>query len=612
MTLAATGLTVSATIGGRRVDVLRDIDFAVGAGKVLGLVGESGAGKSMIGRILSQTLPEGFTVSAGALSFGGVDLVQQSPAQLRSLLGDRITFIPQEPLSALNPLQTIAAQFGEHLGRLGIAARDRRGKMLTALVEVRLEAPERLLERYPFQLSGGMCQRVLIAMAFAGNPTLVIADEPTTALDVSTQATIAGIIRRMQYEHGTSLLFITHDLRLAARVADEILVLYAGEVVERGPARRILEAPRHPYARALKAANPPLKGPLVRLATLPDQMPSVATLPDLKGCRFAPRCPSRNAACETSQPKLREFEVGHVVRCAPACEADVQAAPADARTPSPTPAGAPILDLQAVAKHYAGPRNWLGKRAAATVAVARVDLSVRAGEFVGVVGESGSGKSTVARLIMGLERPTSGRITLDGRDVTAADTSARLIRLDALQMVFQDPQSALNPRRRIERIVTQALEAKRNTGGGNAERHQRARTLLAETGLPPDLLDRYPAQLSGGQKQRVNIARALCVTPRLLVADEIVSGLDVSVQAQILNLLLDLRQARGIGMVFISHDLTVVRYLCSRVIVMHRGEVVESGETEAVFAAPQHAYTQKLLAAVPPDDLDTPWPPENL
>ena len=611
MTLEAKGLTVSATLGGRTVDVLRDLNFTVGPGKVLGLVGESGAGKSMVGRILSQTLPAGFAVTAGSLDFDGHDLVRQSPAALRALLGDRIAFIPQEPLSALNPLQTVGTQFGEHLARLGVAHRERRARILAALAEVRLDAPDRLLERYPFQLSGGMCQRVLIAMAFAGRPALVIADEPTTALDVATQATIAGIVRRMQREHGTSLVFITHDLRLAARVADEILVLYAGDAVECGPARTILEAPRHPYTRALSAANPPLKGPWVRLPTLPDQMPGIAALPDLKGCRFAPRCPTSNALCAGSLPPLREIAPGHTVRCVPACESTAAVAAPAPRAAMSFQSGAPILDVRAVSKTYPGRRDWLGRREAVNVAVACVDVAVRPAEFVGVVGESGSGKSTLARLIMGLERPTSGQIELDGHNVTRADPAARLIRLDALQMVFQDPQSALNPRRPVERIVTQALEARRRPTTSNAERYSRARALLTETGLPSELIDRYPAQLSGGQKQRVNIARALCVTPRLLVADEIVSGLDVSVQAQILNLLLDLRESRGIAMIFISHDLTVVRYLCSRLIVMYQGAVVESGATETIFATPAHPYTQRLLAAVPPDDLNTPWPPEQ-
>ncbi len=407
------------------------------------------------------------------------------------------------------------------------------------------------------------------------------------------------------------MLFITHDLRLAAHVCDEIAVLYAGEIVERGPARVVSRAPLHPYTRALQAANPPLAGTPLRLMTLPDQMPGLEALGRLTGCRFAPRCPTADAACKAAPPALREVSPGHHVRCAPACSAGAStAAPPPREEPTPT-AAEPVLVVESAAKHYPGRRDWLGRRGPGVDAVRGASLSVRPGEFVGIVGESGSGKSTLARLIMGLETPTTGRILVDGQDVSAAGADSRRIRLGALQMVFQDPQSALNPRRPLERLVTQAMERKGATATA-AEQRDRAKALLKEVGLPPELIDRYPAQLSGGQKQRVNIARALCVTPRLIVADEIVSGLDVSVQAQILNLLLDLRAERGVGLVFISHDLAVVRYLCSRLLVMRGGEVVEEGATEAVFRAPQHPYTRALMAAAPPEDLDRPWPGRSM
>jgi len=610
--IAARGLTVTYGRGAAAAEVLRDLSFTVAPGRVLGLVGESGAGKSMVGRAIAGNLPPAFAVTAGSLAFGDEDLLRITPARRQALLGDRICFIPQEPQTALNPLMTVAAQFGEHLARLGVPKPERPRRIIAALQAVRLHAPAALLDRYPFQLSGGMCQRVLIAMAFASKPALIIADEPTTALDVSTQVHVVALIRALQADHGTALLFITHDLRLAAQVCDEILVLYAGELAERGPARAVMGAPRHPYTQSLRASNPTLTGPLRRLVSLPDQMPSLSSLRDIPGCRFAPRCPVADPACAAAPPGLLELGQGHAVRCSPGCLAGAAAA-ADAPPMPPRDAtgdAAPILLLDGVSKHYPGPRRLLGPRASGVDAVRGVSLSVAPGEFVGVVGESGSGKSTLARLIMGLERPTAGRITVDGIDVTQADHRARAVRLGALQMVFQDPQSALNPRRTVGRLVTQALEA---AGGRQrmpdlAARRDEARQLLRQTGLPPDLLDRFPAQLSGGQKQRVNIARALCVTPRLLVADEIVSGLDVSVQAQILNLLLELREKFGFGLVLISHDLSVVRYLCARVLVMHQGEVVESGPVEQVFAAPRHAYTRSLLDSIPPDDADAPWP----
>lgn len=610
--LDAKGLTVSATIGGRRIDVLRDIDLSLEPGRVLGLVGESGAGKSMIGRVIARNLPGAFSVTKGALSFDKRDLLSLNNNERLKLLGRDIAFIPQEPLTALNPTLTIAQQFGEHLERLGVSRGERRQRIVDALSEVRLRNPETLLDRYPFQLSGGMCQRVLIAMAFAGKPKLIVADEPTTALDVSTQAHIVQIIRRMQRETGTALLFITHDLRLASHVCDEIMVLYAGDMIERGPAKTIVSDPRHPYTRALLAANPPLSGPRRRLASLPDQMPGVATFVDLPGCRFAPRCAVRDLTCAAHVPALIAVGDDHVARCSNGCLAGARQrddAPAIAGEPSAENA-TPILNVVEVSKYYGGGRTWLGAERPGVHAVRPASFSVRPGEFVGIVGESGSGKSTLARLVMGLEKPTGGRILIDGKDVTVDASGARILRLDALQMVFQDPQSALNPRRPVQSLVTQALEAPRRRAD-SAMRLARAKTLLSETGLAQEMLDRYPAQLSGGQKQRVNIARALCVTPRLLVADEIVSGLDVSVQAQILNLLLDLRDSRDIGLLFISHDLAVVRYLCSRVLVMQNGLVVEDGPTQEVFASPQHPYTRSLLAAVPPDDTDQRWPAES-
>ena len=607
--LEADGLTVSLADG---TEVLRDLAFSVGRARVLGLVGESGAGKSMVGRAIAGYLPAGFRVGAGSLAFEDEDLIRIASERRRALLGDRIAFIPQEPLTALSPLMTIGDQFGEHLGRLGVPAVERRGRAEAALASVRLPRPGDCLDRYPFQLSGGMCQRVLLAMAFASDPALLVADEPTTALDVSTQGHIVGLLRALQADYGTAVLFITHDLRLASRVCDDLLVLYAGEMVERGPARELTARPRHPYAKSLKAANPSLVGPLRRLLALPDGMPGVAGYRDLPGCRFAPRCPVADPACAGARPGLSPVGPGHVVRCSPGCLRGATRLEPPLLPPAPAVASRePILSLVGVSKRYPGQRDWLGRRGPGIDAVRAVDLAVRAGELVGIVGESGSGKSTLARLVMGLEPPSAGRIVVDGVDVTANAPAARSVRLGALQMVFQDPQSALNPRRPIGRLVTQVMEA-RASRAPPAERLARARALLAETGLPSELIDRYPAQLSGGQRQRVNIARALCVTPRLLVADEIVSGLDVSVQAQILNLLLDLRAERGIALLLISHDLAVVRYLCSRVLVMRAGAVVEQGPVETVFAAPRHPYPRALLAAVPPDDPDRPWPePES-
>ena len=578
-------VTLNAPVAGRPVALLRDVSFAVEAGGTFGLVGESGAGKSMIGRLLSGLLPPGFALADGRVLFGGDDLARLGPAARRALLGDRIAFIPQEPLSALNPVLTVERQFGDHLARRGLRGRAARARILEWLDAVHLPDPPALLRRYPHELSGGQCQRVLVAMAFSSEPRLIVADEPTTALDVVTQSRIVALLREQQGLHGAAVLLITHDLHLAAQVCDEVGVMYAGDMVERGPARAVLRDPLHAYTLGLRNSVPDIDGPRRVLPTLPDAMPGVSVLGGLPGCRFAPRCPARDAGCAAGLPPWQEIEPAHFVRCAPACRRAEYAPPADIVLTAAAPAASrPVLELSGVSLTYV---TRVGLRRVAVEAVRNVSLAVGAREFVGLVGESGSGKSSVARLVMGLERPTSGTVTLDGADP----------RRD-VRFVFQDPASALNPRRTVSSLLTQAFEAPGAGVGAEAWR-ARALALLRETGLPPDCLPRVPSQLSGGQKQRVNIARALCITPRLLVADEIVSGLDVSVQAQILNLLLRIGRELGIGVLLISHDLAVVRYACTRVAVMHRGAIVESGPTDAVFANPTHPYTRTLLDAVP-------------
>jgi peptide/nickel transport system ATP-binding protein len=596
--LVAKDLTVSARLDGERVPVINDLSFTLEPGKVLGLVGESGAGKSMVGRTVAQLLPQNFAVTDGSLSFAGTDLVTMDGAARRALLGREIAFIPQEPLSALNPVLTIRAQFDEHLARIGVAARDRRDRMLAAFDAVHLQHGAELLARYPHQLSGGMCQRVLIALAFASKPKLVIADEPTTALDVTIQARIVRLIAEMQERNDTAVVFITHDLRLAAQVCDDILVLYAGRTAEYGPARKVFATPGHPYTRCLQLANPAMRSRRA-LYALPERMPGLRAYRDITGCAFAPRCPLAIAECNRAPPPLAGIGAGHVAAC---IRATLTAGIAPAAAPPGTEpaADATILEVSGLTKHFTS-RTLL--RRTSFAAVKDVGFALRQNEFVGIVGESGSGKSTLARLIVGLETASAGRIAIAGTEIDGS-AEADAHRRRHVQMVFQDPQSALNPRRRVASIVTQPLEA---AGHSWEARLARAGLLLREIGLPPEAATRFPAQLSGGQRQRVNIARALCAVPRILIADEIVSGLDVSVQAQLLNLLAALRRERGFSMLFISHDLSVVRYLCDRVLVMVRGEVVESGPTEQVFAAPAHAYTRTLLAAVPPDDPAEVW-----
>ena len=600
--LAAEGLTVSARLGGVGVNVLQDLTFSLPAGRILGLVGESGAGKSMLGRTIGQLLPPGFGISAGSLAFMGRDLVAMPGAERRDLLGRELAFIPQEPLSALNPVLTIGRQFDEHLKRIAPLSRaDRTGRALAALEAVKLAHGAELLGRYPHQLSGGMCQRVLIAMAFASRPKLVVADEPTTALDVTVQARVVALLREMQERDGTAVLFVTHDLRLAAQICDDVLVLYAGRPAEYGPAR-LFRSPAHPYTRCLQLAAPAMTGAPRGLYALPERMPSLRAIAGLPGCRFAPRCPNEVEACRAGEPPFVRIAPDHVAACIrPEETGRIEAPPA--LPPAAVQDGAVVLETLSLTRTFTSPRRWM-RPATRFTALRDASLALREGEFLGIVGESGSGKSTLARLVVGLDMPSDGRILLAGRDITAATPADERHRREAIQIVFQDPQSALNPRRRVGSLVTQALEVR---GVGAAERRARADAILAEVGLSPEMAQRFPAQLSGGQKQRVNIARALAAEPRILVADEIVSGLDVSVQAQIIELLKRLRRERAFSMLFIAHDLSVVRCLCDRVVVMNRGEIVETGATADVFAAPRHDYTRQLLSAVPPDDPGGTW-----
>jgi peptide/nickel transport system ATP-binding protein len=533
-------LTVVARIGGAPVPAVRDLSLDLALGEIVGLVGESGAGKSMVGRTIAQLLPPGFSVAAGAISFEGHNLICLAPDERRALLGRSIAFIPQAPLTALNPVMTIGRQFDEHLARTGQLGRARRReRALAMLAAARLPNAAALLGQYPHQLSGGMCQRVLIAMAFASDPRLVIADEPTTALDVTMHPPIIGLIAEMQKAHGTAVIFITHDLRLAAQLCDEIVVMYAGRAVERGPARAVLSAPAHPYTRCLQLANPSMQGDRRALYAIPEQMPSLSQLPGMRGCHFAPRCPLAAQNCLEAEPHTAPVGPDHAVACMHTAGTRNIVTPARAAAAAVS-AGRPLLRVEQLAKRYVVAHRLLGQHDE-LAALKDVSFSMGESEFIALVGESGSGKSTLARLLVGLEQPSSGRILLDGKDVTAP--GGRMPRTTAIQMVFQDTQSALNPRRSVATIVTQAMEAGARRAS-REERSARTDTLLGE-----------------------------------------------------------------VAMLLISHDLSVVRHLCSRVLVMYRGEIVEQGPVDAVFADPQHPHTRALLASVPPDDAGMAWPP---
>ena len=595
-------LTLHASLGGYEVDVLRRISFSIAKGGTLGLVGESGAGKSMVARVIAGLLPENFSVTSGRLTFNGQDLLAMDQAGRRRLLGREIAFIPQEPLAALNPVRTIGDQFNEHLARLGIPRRERKQVALSQLKSVRMPTPATMLGRYPHELSGGQCQRVLIAMAFSGNPALVVADEPTTALDVVTQAHVMDLIAEQQAKHGTAMLFITHDLRLAAKVCEGIAVMYAGDVVEFGPVADVMRNPMHPYSRALLDAVPSLKGERNLLPALNEQMPGLAELANMPGCRFVSRCTVKSTSCIEGAAPILQFDAGHWAACGSYCSTSKTARFREAY-PAPLALdqdAKPLVRFDNVGLAYKSSAGFLGLKSSSFDAVKSASFEIRPGEMVGIVGESGSGKTSIGRLIVGLEQPTSGAISVVEREPMPGEAGMYVSGRD-VQLIFQDPQSALNPRRSVLRLLTQALEVR---ASWNLDRREEAARLAGRVKLPADCLDRFPSQLSGGQKQRVNIGRALCLMPKVLVADEIVSGLDVSVQAHVLNLLLDLNRKHGITVVLISHDLAVVRYLCSRVLLVHRGQIVEQGATEQIFENPQSEYTRLLLRSVPSDETD--------
>ncbi|PRD43664.1 ABC transporter ATP-binding protein [Phyllobacterium phragmitis] len=583
-------LDISLRTGDR---ILSGVDLAIGPGKILGVIGESGAGKSMIGSAIADTLPVGLSISHGSIEFDGLNLTDMTAKTRRDLLGRDIGFIPQEPMTALNPTLTIGHQVCHHLARIGIrSARTREQRAIDLFSEVGLGRPRELLKSYAHQLSGGMLQRVLIAMAFASNPRLVIADEPTTALDVTIQLKVVELIAKMREAHNTSVLFITHDLQLAADVCDDVAVLYAGRIVETGDARRIINAPRHPYSSCLNLATPNLTGPKTHLMIMPKAMPSPLERTAMAGCEFAPRCPVADDRCSSSRPLLEEISAAHWSACHwPERTETIATPPLKADDEGLGLGSNLVLRARALGKSYRQ-HDWLG-RVHQVEALRGLNFEVREREFVGIVGESGSGKSTLTKLVVGLEDITTGVLDVVGMDRV---TTPRDNFFDQVQLVFQDPQSALNPRRRIGSLVTQSLEC-RDSGLSPSARKQLAKDLLVKVMLPPDVIERFPDQLSGGQKQRVNIARALCSNSRLLIADEIVSGLDVSVQSQILELLRELRKEASFSLLLISHDLAVVRQVCDRTLVMCRGEIVEQGPVEEVFNNPQHAYTKELIAA---------------
>ncbi|MGW9118944.1 dipeptide ABC transporter ATP-binding protein [Streptomyces sp. NPDC055663] len=574
------GLRIS--LPGTARPVLDGVDLHIGAGETVALVGESGSGKTLTSRSALNLLPPGATVQ-GVVRVGGQDVLTMDADQLRALRTSTVAMIFQDPRAALNPLRRIGDFLIESVTLTRSMSRpDATARATELLQAVGLDASA--LPKYPGQVSGGMLQRVVIAAALMGDPALLLADEPTTALDVTTQAEVIALLTELRERFGTGLLFVTHDLDLAAAISDRVYVMYAGRIAESGPAQALFAQPRHPYTAALLASTPRLEAPAGRLAAIDGQPPDLRQ--ELHGCPFAARCPwPRKSA--TSRPPSR---CGHR-----ACRTT--------RPPVITPTaskGAPSMPehvLEAVGLHRAY---------GAVRAVDDVSFSLPEGGCLGIVGESGSGKTTTARIVVGLERADHGKVRVRGqvRGARSPGRAQRLARAREVQMVFQDPYLSLDPRTTVEDVLRETL----CLHFPSTDHDRSIRELLDQVGLGTRAADARPRQLSGGQRQRVAIARALAVEPAVLVLDEAVAALDVSVQAQILNLLADIREETRIGYLFITHDLGVVRCVTDRVIVMRRGRVIEAGPTAEVLAAPQHPYTRLLLESVPRPG----WDPEAI
>jgi peptide/nickel transport system ATP-binding protein len=554
--LSVSDLTVSFRSDGRWREVVHGVSFDVGPRETVALVGESGSGKSVSALSILRLLPRDASRIGGSVRFEGRELLAAPEAEMRRVRGDAIAMIFQEPMTSLNPVLTIGFQIAEALIRhRGLSRSAAEAEALRLLDKVRIPAARSRLHEYPHRFSGGMRQRVMIAMALACRPKLLIADEPTTALDVTIQAQILDLIKSLQDEEGMSVLFITHDMGVVAEIADRTVVMYRGRAVEAGPTTRIFDAPAEPYTRALLAAVP-------RLGTM------------------------------AGRARPMRFPVVD--------RATGLAAPTPETPDTVKAAERPVLEVRDLTTRFDIRSGLLGRVTGRVHAVERVSFSLAAGETLALVGESGCGKSTTGRAILRLVEPLSGSVLLDGEDITGLDPKTLRARRQRMQMIFQDPFASLDPRMSVGAAVAEPLLINRLAAPREARR--RAEDLLARVGLPPETAGRFPHEFSGGQRQRICIARALALNPRLIVADEAVSALDVSVKAQVVNLMLDLQAEFGLAYLFISHDMAVVERVSHRVAVMYLGEIVEIGPRAAIFGDPQHPYTKKLLAAVPVPD----------
>ena len=593
------------------VRALSGVDLHVNPGETLGIVGESGSGKTMTALSLMGLLPQGGKVSSGSIILDGQDLTQLPLKEKRKLRGTKVGMIFQDPLTSLNPTMKIGLQVCEPLRvHEGLSKKEALERAVEILKRVGMPRPEVVINNYPHQLSGGMRQRVMIAMALVCKPRILIADEPTTALDVTTQMQILDLIDELRDEYKMGVILITHDLGVVAGHTDRVAVMYAGRIVETAPTKTLFTEPKHRYTSSLMAALPERAlAAGTKLFSIPGAPPSLTNLP--VGCRFAARCLWATDECRAGYPSLSGDET-HTFSCYhPVQEGDESPAVLQGKLDSNKTDGAAenvpqishetLLDVKEASREYESAGSGFFKREKGVVsAVDRVSITVNKGETYGLVGESGCGKSTVGRLIAGLEPPSGGAIELDGRDLaTLKGRDAVRIHRD-VQMMFQDSYAAMDPRMRIDQILAEPMSIQKT---GNARQiAERIMEILEQVGLTEEILDRYPHEFSGGQLQRIGFARSLTLAPDLIVADEPVSALDVSVQAQVLNLMKDLQQELGLSYLFISHDLAVVQYMADRIGVMYLGRIVEEGPASEVVKNPKHPYTKALIDSIPVPD----------
>ena len=569
---------------------IRGTSFEIMAGEAFGLVGESGSGKSTVAYAIMQYLASNGKIARGEVTFNGTNLLTMSSTELLGLRGLKVSMVPQDPLTSLNPSHLVGNQVSEILKiHYKMSESEAHSKAVEMLAQVHLPAPELTAKKYPHQISGGQQQRVLIAMAFCTNPDLLIMDEPTTGLDVTTQARILDLIREMKQTHGTAILYITHNLGVVKNLCDRLAIIYAGEVVEEGDVAAVFQCPAHPYTRGLLSCIPKIYTHKAqrKLDAIEGFLPDLAALQP--GCIFAPRCIDARERCHKQTPPWQEIGARRRSKCffTEFEEHAVDEGLDSLRASSPSKKA--LVRVDHLKKLYPTKRGELR-------AVDDTSFTCKQGEILGIVGESGCGKTTMARCVVGLEDRSGGKISFDGQDIGVIQKRSKAMRRK-IQMVFQNPEATLNPQKTVEEIIARPLAIYNVVA--REKRHERVLELLESVNLGERYLSRFPHEISGGEKQRVGIARAFATEPELIVLDEPISSLDVSVQAGILNLLIELQHKHNIAYIFIGHNLSVIRHLCNRIIVVYMGRICEVGTPDQLFEPPYHPYTEALLSAVP-------------